>query len=451
MQFNLSRLFFASVILVVCQAIPAATPKLETARQAKSVESFIDSIGINTHINYDDTIYNDFDRLLKPSLLYLGVRHIRDGLTDDKGDNGDGDLLKRFRDLHNVGIKVTAGVPYNTESIPALIDMIKTQRDVLEAVEGPNETDIFTQFSYRGEKFPEGTIAFMKDFYSAIKNDPLLRSLPVLQTTLAFPGAYNEEIDSIRADELGDLSAYADYGNSHNYFAFGEIPSDTIEDTHLPLNARITPGKPMMSTEGGYQMGEGDGYKGTWGDGLSAPFSEDVHGRYLLRYLLEQYRLGYTRSFIYELLDIDESQWGLFRADGSPRPAADGIRSMIKLLNEGSWDNSTKRWNVPDFTPGQLDYTLSGQPESVHSLLFQKSDGTFHLVVWNEVMNWDPIAGSAVFTSPVPATLTMNQSTNQIRTFLPLTNGTNAVQSFQSNTAIILVPDHPIIVEIKLQ
>jgi hypothetical protein len=433
------------LILWAEQKVSAAVePK--AIRQAENANDFVESIGVNTHVNFNDTVYGNYDGSLKPNLLYLGVRHVRDGLAVG-GDNAL--ALKRFRDLHNVGIKVTACVPYKVESMPALIDMIKTQRDVLAAVEGPNETDVFTEFSYGGQKFPEGTIAFMKDFYTAIKKDPQLLSLPVLQTTLAFPS--RKSGNTTYADLLGNLSAYADYGNSHNYFEFGQPPSDRIANDHLPFGLKITPGKPIMSSEGGYQMGDGDGYKGGWGDGLTAPFSEDVHGRYLLRYVLEQYRLGYTRSFIYELFDIDLPQWGLFRADGTPRPAADGIRSMIKLLSEGGWDNSTKRWVVSSFAPGKLDYTLSGQPESVHSLLFQKSDGTFYLVAWNEVKNWDPVTGSAVYTSPVPVTLTMNQPIKQLRTFLPLTNGTTATATFASSTATILVPDHPIIIEITRQ
>jgi hypothetical protein len=443
----LSWLLLSSLVLVACQQTPT-TLGSSAIRQARKANSFVESIGVNTHVNYDDTVYGNYDGLLKPSLLYLGVRHIRDGLTDD---GADGLVLKRFRDLYGYGIKVTGLVPYETATMPALIAMIRTQRDVLEAVEGPNETDIFTQFNYRGQKFPEGTIAFMKNFYPAIKNDAQLRSLPVLQTTLAFPGYYDETVnsDSVRADLLGDLSAYADYGNSHNYFAFGEIPSDRIKNDHLPLNLGITPGKPMMSSEGGYQMGEGDGYKGGWDDGLSAPFSEDVHGRYLLRYVLEQYRLGYKRSFIYELLDIDESQWGLFRADGTPRPAAYGIRSMIKLLSEGSWDKSAKRWVVPSFTASTLDYTLSAMPSSVHSLLFQKSNGTFYLVLWNEVKNWDAAIGKAIYTEAVPLTLRINQPVNRVRTFLPLTHGAVATETFDSSTVQFSVPDHPVIVEIK--
>jgi hypothetical protein len=430
-------------VLVACQQAPAETLESNATRQARNANSFVESIGVNTHVNYYDTAYGNYDDLLKPSLLYLGVRHIRDGLTDDAL------VLQRYRNLYSYGIKVTGGAPYQTDSMPALITMIKMQRDVLAAVEGPNETDIFTQFSYKGQGFPKGTIAFMKDFYPAIKNDPLLRSLPVLQTTLAFPGY--EMGNRVRADLLGDLSSYADYGNSHNYFAFGEVPSGAIKNHHLPLNSRITPGKPMMSSEGGYQMGDGDGYKGNWDDGQSAPFSESVHGRYLLRYLLEQYRLGYKRSFIYELLDIDQPQWGLFRNDGTPRPAAKGIRSMIQLLHEGYWDTTAKRWVVPGFTPGTLDYTLSAVPSSVHSLLFQKSNGTFYLVLWNELKNWNAVTGKPVFHPSISAMLKLSQPVNLVRTFLPLFKGTQPVTTSSSSTLRLSIADHPLIVEITLR
>jgi hypothetical protein len=441
----LSWLLLASFILLVlvCEQPRAQISGPDVVSQAASANSFVESIGINTHVNYDNTAYGNYAGLVKPSLLYLGVRHIRDGLADDNF------MLNPYRDLHNEGIKLTGLVPYKTESMAALIAMIKMQRDVLEAVEGPNETDEFTQFTYQGQSFPKGTIAFMKDFYPAIKNDPNLRDLPVLQTTLAFPGkALN---DGTRASSLGDLSAYADYGNSHNYFSFGEAPSSGIKNDHLPLNSSITPGKPMMSSEGGYQMGDGDGYKGTWDDGQSAPFSEDVHGRYILRYALEQYRLGYERSFIYELLDSDQPQWGLFRADGTPKPAAYGLGSMIKILSEANWDNASKNWVVPDFTPGRLKYSLAGAPSSIHTLLLQKSDGRFYLIIWNEITNWDSVTGTPVLPANVSATLKINEAIRQTRIFLPLMQGTVATVAGTSTTIPLSIPDQPLIVEITLR
>jgi hypothetical protein len=134
--------------------------------------------------------------------------------------------------------------------------------------------------------FPAGTIAFMKDFYTAIKSDPQLRGLPVLQTTLAQPANEKYGVQP-RANLLGNLSPYADFGNSHNYFAFGEIPSTRILEEYNVLADKVTPGKPIVATEGGFRMGSWDGYKGNWEDGQSAVFNEAVQARYLTRFLLE--------------------------------------------------------------------------------------------------------------------------------------------------------------------
>ena len=411
--------------------------------QATRADAFVDSIGVNTHVGYGDSPYGDVEGLLKPSLKYLGVRHIRDGLADDDF------MLKPYRQLRALGIGVTGIVPYQIDALPALLQSIRAQRDVLEAVEGPNETDLFTQFRYLGQPYPAGTVAFMKDFYPAIKADPALQHLPVLQTTLAFPGAAAGQ--GTRADLLGDLSAFADYGNSHNYFAFGEPPGPVIREEHLPLNTAITPGKPMMSSEGGYQMGRGDGYKGTWNDGQAAPFAEAVHGRYLLRYLLEQYRQGYRRSFVYELLDSDQPQWGLFRADGTPRPAASGIRNLIQQLSEGRLNPDTGRWTTPDFAPGRLDYRLSGQLTNVHSLLLQRSSGAYYLVLWNEVNNWNVTTGAPIYPPPAQVELSLAQPVRQLQTFLPLTRGATPTATFTTAPLRVEVPDHPVVVKIELK
>jgi serralysin len=396
---------------------------------------------------------------VQAKLGYLGVRHIRDAIIYQDFKQY---VIDRYRILNTYGLRVTGVVPYTTTpanatyktiDLPQLLTAIRAQRDVLAAVEGPNETDLAGfGFFYKNETFPKGTIAFMKDFYPAIKNDPQLRSLPVVQTSLAHP--YFKKNNVLHADLLGDLSPYADYGNNHNYFAFGQTPSDGILGQHLGYTKKVTPGKPMMATEGGYRLDNWDGHKGTWGDGQSAPFDERVHGRYTLRFLLEQYRLGYTRSFLYELRSWSKylpADWGLFRVDGSVRPAAFGLRSMIKLLAEGRWDNTNKRWIVPTFTPGSLNYSLSGVPASVHSLLLQKSNGRFYLVLWNEVKNWDSVTGKPVFPANISATLTINQSVSQVKTFLPLTNGETATATVSSSTLQLSIPDHPLIVEITPQ
>jgi hypothetical protein len=432
-----------------CRPQPAPVDDPTSGAQASSADTFVDSVGIATHLSYSDTDYDDFDDV-RQKLLDLGIRHIRDGIEyePDGAPATPSEVTERFRELAASGIRLTGLVPYEVADMASLVEQINDQRDVFEAVEGPNETDIFDQFSYQGMKFPEGTIAFMKDFHQSLNDDPELADLPVIQTTLAFPGAQDSGRD--RTDRLGDLSEYADFGSSHNYFEFGEAPSRRIADHHLPLNTRITPGKPMISTEGGYQMGDGDGYKGEWEDGQSAPFDEDVHGRYVLRYALEQYRLGYERSFIYELLSIDEPEWGLYRPDSTPRPAADGLASLIELLSDAELNTASGTWSTPSFEPGTLNYEVSTVPASTHSLLFQKSDGRFFLVLWNDASNWNPERGEPVFDDSLPATLSVQQDVRQMRTFLPLTSGTSPTATTDSSSLDIEIPDHPIVVEISL-
>jgi hypothetical protein len=404
----------------------------------------VDSVGVNVHLDYADTVYNDFDGKVLPALRYLGVRHVRSGIEDGEC------TAERQLSLAKSGIGVTGIVPYVSDSMSTLIGCIRKQSEGLEAIEGPNETDEFEQFEYQGKRFPDGTIAFMRDFYPAMKSDEELRSIPVYQTTLAFPE--NEVEGSTRATSraglLGDLAAYADFGNSHNYFAHGNPPGEIIPVDHLPSVGEITPGKPFVSTEGGYCMGESDGYKGGWDDGLSAPFDEAVPARYLSRYVLEMFRNGYSRSFLYELFDIDDPQWGLFRNDGSPRPAADAIRAMFSLLGEGKWDATAREWQVTAFTPKALSYDLSSAPTSVHSVLTQKSDGRFYLVVWNEVNSWDPEKGQPLDVDAVPAKLTVKMDVQSIRTYVPTDSGTQVKSESKESTIDLDVLDRPVIVEI---
>ncbi len=201
-----------------------------------------------------------------------------------------------------------------------------------------------------------------------------------------------------------------------------------------------------MSSEGGYRLGDWDGHKGVWGDGLSAPFEEATHAKYMTRYILEMFRNGYQRSFIYELLDIDQPRWGLFNADGSPKLAARSIRALLSLMNEAQWDGQS--WKKAPYEPGQLKYTLSDVPASVQSMLFQKGDGRFYLVLWNEVSNWNAKNGMSTYQTPIPARITVNQKTQGMKLYNPVDGGTAALQSADGNTMEVQILDRPVIVEV---
>jgi len=62
--------------LIVLFHVSPADADAEVARPA---HAFVDFVGVNTHLGYSDTTYGDYEGILKPRLLELGVRHIRDG------------------------------------------------------------------------------------------------------------------------------------------------------------------------------------------------------------------------------------------------------------------------------------------------------------------------------------------------------------------------------------
>ncbi|AQA24082.1 hypothetical protein BTZ20_4095 [Rhodococcus sp. MTM3W5.2] len=64
----------ATSLLVSAPSV-AATPVASTAgpgQQASSAAAFVDSIGVNVHLHYTDTIYDRYDDIIKPRLLELG-------------------------------------------------------------------------------------------------------------------------------------------------------------------------------------------------------------------------------------------------------------------------------------------------------------------------------------------------------------------------------------------
>src|SRR3954471_19334335 len=88
--------------LCAALVVLAVTPRAASAETARSADAFVDSVGVNTHVIYDDTAYRDFPTV-RARLQELGVRHIRDGICGTCGWQ-----FERYRALAGDGIKLTA-------------------------------------------------------------------------------------------------------------------------------------------------------------------------------------------------------------------------------------------------------------------------------------------------------------------------------------------------------
>ncbi len=366
------------------------------ATQAREADSVVESIGVNTHLGYTDTPYNNFSTV-RQRLQELGIRYIRDGVSLNRSD-----VYSRLRTLAGDGIhlNVIAGDPlmrWNYGTIDQQLDMIQKELgSSVISIEGPNEYDL------QGDPNWASVLRnYTQKLWEGVKARPKLAGLPVIG-----PSIVRQE----NTGKVGDLTAWTDYGNTHTYLS-GDIPErDSIWNGELNAAAKNSGTEPVQTTETGY-------HNGVKGDVGHQPASEKATGIYMPRLFLENFRRGIARSFSYEFMDQRndgsktdiEAAFGLLRNDFSKKPAAVAIERLTGLLSDkGS-----------QFTPAALSYSVAGAPSSAQQILLQKRDGSFYLVMWNRVSVWNVSNRTDVDPADVPVTVNLGQPIASAEVFEP--------------------------------
>ncbi len=224
----------SNILPIVAGAIPSAQAVSVTAKRA---DSFTDSICVNTHLGYDDTVYGSQYNTVKQKLVELGVRHIRDGDTKSF-------VFDRFKELAAVGIKTnyimspTVGVAPDSSywvngTYYQINDLIKNKigTNVVDAVEIANEIDLnYNNYYWRkgdtaklndDSASPLYWVSYIrsltKDTWNALKSDPATAGITVIAPSVGRTYDYGNK------SPLGDLSDVVDWGNVHSY-PFGGNP-----------------------------------------------------------------------------------------------------------------------------------------------------------------------------------------------------------------------------------
>ena len=355
-----SRLLLALGTLIALLALLPASAGAAPV-QAKSAASFIDSIGVNTHTYYSDTVYASQFGTVEQRLRELGIHHIRENLVPNRPDQ-----YQHLNELAAAGIKSTLilGAPEDgSAGLGKLTSVLGSElRGSVDAVEGPNEYDLHGGADWMSKLAP-----YQSQLYSAIKSNPALSSLPVIGPSLG-----NTNSDG------SDVSGSLDYGNIHSY-PNGEEPESNVSRM-LSMARDMSGSKPVTATETGYHTAV------NW-SGDHKPVSEAAEATYMPRLFLDYFNQGVARTFSYELVDEfpnpaqdePESNFGLLRNDLSPKPAFTALRNLTTILAD------------PDlsFAPGSLDYTVSGDTGDLQQVLLQKSDGSYYLALWRAESVWN--------------------------------------------------------------
>jgi hypothetical protein len=417
---------------LMCVASGSASPAYSA--EAQSAYELLDSIGMNTHLGADDTgpggnSYGDTEKIIR-ELSYIHVRHARDSLFI-------GSNVGKFDLVHQrLGVRFDLVYDYyakdgGTLKLNAAIANIQDHADLIEAVEGPNEPDWFG-IRYDRAKGAAAVIAATRALHAAIRNNPKLSAIPVYCPALSYPAGGG------MADGLGNLASVCNASNSHAYvenITLGTFrPYEYLEHwTKLPL--AFAPGLPRIITEGGWPTNPADA------QGVDEP----TQAKNLLFYELDAFSQGIRRIYFYELSDDHpdpgntktESHFGVFRSDGSPKPAAAMLSHLHEILAGGS----------P--RPGSLAYAVDGLPETAHHLLLRRGDGTFVLALWNEAKLWDRSEHRALPQTVTTAVLTFEAPVHGVEVVDPLSGAVTMPAVEADRKVTVSIPDHAIFVLIK--
>ena len=398
---------YVGIINVIVRTITAQNV------MAISADSFVDSIGVNTHWGDPHPYFPQYAGL-KIKLAESGIRYIRDGANAVTYD--------RANDLYNsLGIKTimltgrhTTGPPpqpLDPSQIDDQLNEIKTQAFAATiALEAPNEYDL---------EHPPNTdwVGTIKNYsillYSKAKDDELLKTLPVIGPSLTSAEAY---------EAVGNSDSFIDYANVHIYqwsyhpgfSGWDNNGSHSITWYLDELVPQQTPsGKRVQSTEAGHH--NYIPYGGV---------SEEADGKYTARTIAEFFRRGIDRTYKYELADGgqagQEGVFGLLHYNLTEKPSFRAVKNLITVLSDKG----------PSFEPSTLNYTLSGSMDNVRQILFQKRSGDFYLMVWLEISSWNVTAKIDLYPPPQQVVLTLQDNSGVSSAILYAFNNNADVDTF---------------------
>ena len=396
--------------------------------QATTASSFTDSVGVGAHIDSGAPVWLNTPKLTA-ELALLGVKHVRDGTPYDWA-------LPQYVALAKTGVTFDL---LQENPIAAPMTMVGSMEDVqradtlqqavphsVESLEGANEYNN-SSYDLNGSN-SYGNLAWGladdRDLQSAVAADPVLAGVKVVAASTSLVAS------------APVVTPYVDASNWHVYGGVGQQLGANMAAGIAAAQASA-PGKPVYVTEAGISSsGYGSSSWGVADEATQAIIDTNA--------VLDGYRLGAARTFLYDLMDDtsktpQENSFGLFRADGSAKPAATEIGNLISLLSDKGASAAQ--------SPGALAYSVAGLPATASSMLLQKADGTFDLVLWNGgAVVYD---GANDVTPPTSSvTVTFGSVQQNVSVYDPA-GGLGALQSMANTGAVTFgLSADPIVVAI---
>ncbi len=413
--------------------------------RARSAYDFLNSMGVCSSITgrgeaIEGTI---------ASMKYTGLRFIRCGLEDGISTE---DMIR----LHNeTGVRIVYGLLSGGTNISRLI---KESRELalagaLLAIEGNNEPNNWG-ITYEGEQGGEykswvPVAKLQRDLYQAVKNDSVLKDYPVWSISENGAQTDNAGLQFLIVPEgAGTImpagTRFADFANCHNYITHPSWPG--LHNNQTWRSADPGPDCPVDGLYGNYGKTWRNKFSGysekellnlprvttETGIAVNEFVTEEVQARLFLNLYLSQFKRGWKYTSIYLLRtrsnEPAHEAYAMFKMNYAPKQAAHYLHNFTSILDD----------DEPFKKTGNMRYEISDQPETVHDLLLQKSNGKFYLVIWGERFRGG--------TDNVRVEL--DKKYREVNIYKP-TAGKSPVQTFYNTDNILLeLSNHPLIVEL---
>ncbi|WP_428540638.1 hypothetical protein [Rhodopila sp.] len=441
---------------------------ITTSPVARLAGDFTSSLSIQVHMNYNaasghpNSPYGS-NTMVADALAYLNPGGIGTGIGTVRDTAFYSNAIPGLDYIAGLGYRLDLYMSYDAQHSDYSAQYAALSRFVssgfVRVIEGGLEVDGFrlvrddTYTGLNGTRYTgwQAAVAMQMDLWSRFHS-----TVPVALFSLATPSNGHANSPAVAAaKKLGtSLTEIANYGNVHFYQANGDAPASPSGGQLAGVIASetgYTPGLPFMITETGFNDIHAAGYAGT-------PL---VDAKYTMNLLLSAFMAGCALTNYYELFDENQGysgsedfqdHWGLFNDNGTPKQSAVALHNFLSVISDRK---------AASFKPGSLKYQISGlSPLNGHSLLFQKSDGSFVLALWAE---------ANIYSNAVPRTATTQTVTvalpgiYEIDVYDPMLNAAALAgrQSFlvdatdsghltttQSNTVKVSVVDHPILIRI---
>ncbi len=433
-----------AVVLATGSEVPRVIAANQNHKAVPAVD-FLNSMGACSSITgRGETLAGTID-----ALKYTGIRFIRCGIEDRIAPK---DVIEMHR---QTSARISYGLLSGGTDLDRLLDEARQMASAgaLLALEGNNEPNNWG-ITYQGQKggrdlswLPVAKI--QRDLYERAKTDPILKTCPVW--TISEGGAQTDNVglQFLTIPEGADTlmpagTRYADLANCHNYITHPSWPG--LHDNQTWISA--DPGKacrvdglygnygstwrkhfpgysqeqletlPRVTTETGYPMDDN--------------VTEEIQARLFMNLYLSQFKRGWSHTAIYLLRtrsnEPAHDRYAIFKMDYSPKQAAHYLHNLTTILADKAFVAN----------PGRVNYSIPDQPETVHDLLLQKSNGAFYLLLWGE-----RFAGGSD-----SITVNLGKKYGTVRLYDP-TGGITPTQTLTNTASVALtLTNHPAAIEI---